>query len=181
MHILITGAAGSGTSTLARAVGAATHARVLETDDFFWRPTDPPYQQKCEPAERAQALANALCAGGDTVVAGAVMGWGHALEHAFDLVVFLYLPTEIRLSRLTSREQQRFGKADPAFLDWAAQYDAGTAEGRSLAGHRQWLDQRTCPVLRMERDEPVDERLRQVLVARDAMMRARRAGPDGIA
>ncbi|PLP99770.1 AAA family ATPase [Cupriavidus pauculus] len=171
MHILITGAAGSGTSTLARAVAGATHARVLETDDFFWRPTEPPYQQKCDAGERAQALSSALHASGDTVVAGALMGWGHDLEHAFDLVVFLYLPTDLRLTRLKAREEQRFGKVDPEFLNWAAQYDAGTAEGRSLAGHRQWLGQRTCPVLRLEHDESVDDRLQQVLLARHAIVR----------
>jgi hypothetical protein len=57
---------------------------------------------------------------------------GEALEHAFDLVVFLYVPTPIRLARLKLREERRFGKTDPEFLEWAAQYDAGTAEGRSL-------------------------------------------------
>ncbi|QBY55045.1 hypothetical protein [Cupriavidus oxalaticus] len=173
MHILITGAAGSGTSTLAQAVALCNPARVLESDDFFWRPTNSPYQEKFGAEERAAALLTAVRASGETVVAGAVIGWGHELEHAFDLVVFLYLPTDIRVARLRRREELRFGKADPEFLDWAAQYDAGTAEGRTLARHREWLRHVTCSVLCLERDESVDERLKQVLLARDAIIRAK--------
>jgi len=166
MHILITGAAGSGTSTLAAAVAGATHARLLETDDYFWRPTDPPYQQRFENEERLAALLSDLRASSDTVVAGALMGWGKALEDAFDLVGFLYVPTATRLARLQLREERRFGKADPEFLAWAAQYDEGTAEGRSLARHRQWLAARSCKVLHLEGDDTVDVRLQAVLAAR---------------
>jgi pimeloyl-ACP methyl ester carboxylesterase len=174
MYILITGAAGSGTSTLAKALGEATHTRVLETDDYFWRPTDPPYQEKFGADERCINLLRDLQSSPDAIVAGALMGWGAQLESAFDLVVFLYVPTAIRLERLKLREERRFGKADPEFLAWAAQYDAGTAEGRSLARHRQWLNDLNCPVLSLEGDESIDGRLQSVLVARDAIVRASR-------
>ncbi|WP_455287674.1 AAA family ATPase [Cupriavidus necator] len=168
MYILITGAAGSGTSTLATAVADVTHSRVLETDDYFWRPTDPPYQQRFGSEERRAALLRDLRSSPDAVVAGALIDWGEELEDAFDLVVFLYLPTAIRLARLKLREERRFGKADPEFLAWAAQYDEGTAEGRSLERHRQWLKNRKCPVLYLESDDTVDVRLQSVLVARES-------------
>lgn len=166
MYIHITGAAGSGTSTLAAAYANATGVRVLETDDYFWRPTEPPYQTKFEEAERCANLLRDLRAGADAVVSGALIGWGRALEDAFDLVVFLYVPTDIRLARLTLREESRFGKADPGFLAWAAQYDAGTAEGRSLERHRAWLQRRQCPVLCLEGEHSVEERLQKLLAAR---------------
>lgn len=41
---------------------------------------------------------------GRAVVAGSVMGWGQPLESEFDLVVFLYLPVELRLESLKRRE-----------------------------------------------------------------------------
>lgn len=53
------------------------------------------------------------------VVSGHVGRWGQQIEDAFDLVVFLYLPAEIRIERLRRRETERFGQADPAFLEWA--------------------------------------------------------------
>ena len=97
------------------------------------------------------------------VVAGSVMGWGAGVESAFDLVVFLHVPTEVRLRRLEAREAGRFGKANPAFLEWAAQYDAGPPEGRSLAKHNAWLAARECPVVRLEGDHALDALLERVM------------------
>ncbi len=57
------------------------------------------------------------------------MGWGQPLENEVDLVVFLYLPVELRLERLKPLEVKRFGQARPEFLAWAAQYDAGIRSG----------------------------------------------------
>ncbi|GJG93781.1 hypothetical protein [Cupriavidus pauculus] len=170
MHILITGAAGSGTSTLAAAIAAAIPARAIETDDYFWRPTTPPYQQKFGHEERRVALLKDLHASPNAVVAGALMGWGETLENAFGLVVFLYVPTAVRLARLNDREERRFGKADPEFLAWAAQYDEGTAEGRSLARHREWLASRKCPVLCLEGDDTIEARQQAVLAARHSLL-----------
>lgn len=165
MRILITGAAGSGTSTLAAAVADATQASCIETDDYFWLPTAPPYQHKRDVAERAAVLLQDIRSHPNTVVAGSLIDWGQELEHAFDLIVFLYIPTELRLARLKVREERRFGKADPAFLAWAAQYDAGTAEGRSLERHNLWLSTRKCEVLRLEGDLSPETRLQRVLTA----------------
>ena len=42
-HIHILGASGSGTSTLAKAISLRHGHRFLDTDDFYWKPTDPPF------------------------------------------------------------------------------------------------------------------------------------------
>lgn len=162
LKILVTGAAGSGTTTLGQALAAGSGAMFLDADDFFWLPSDPPYRQRREAAERHALLLGQVCAAPRVVVAGSVMGWGDPLESAFDLVVFLTLDTEVRLERLRVRELRRFGRVDPDFLEWAAQYDAGSAEGRSLALHRQWLAGRSCRVLCVEGDLTVAERLAAV-------------------
>ena len=50
MLIHITGASGSGTSTLAAAL-AQEHAFVhVEADDHYWLPTDPPFSSKRDPS-----------------------------------------------------------------------------------------------------------------------------------
>jgi len=46
----ITGASGSGTTTLGRALAERLGWMHLDTDDFYWLPTDPPYREK-RPAE----------------------------------------------------------------------------------------------------------------------------------
>jgi len=89
------------------------------------------------------------------------------------LVVFLYLPTGLRLQRLCTREHDRYGArlaTDPtqvartqAFLDWAADYDNGTSGGsRTLANHQRWLTQFTSPVLELRGDCTVAQRLAAV-------------------
>ena len=84
------------------------------------------------------------------VVAGSIVGWGRELEDGFDLIVFVLTDTQVRLERLRVREVARFGRADPQFLDWAAQYDTGTTRGRNLARHRAWLAQRSTPILELD-------------------------------
>jgi adenylate kinase family enzyme len=171
MRILVTGASGSGTSTLGRAVAAALHATFVEADDLFWLPTDPPFTVKREATERAALLHDRLLGNPVVVVSGSIYGWGLELEDAFNLVVFLQAPAEVRVARLREREQRMFGRVDEAFIAWAAQYDVGDMPGRSLARHLTWLESRTCPVLRLSGTENVE-------ALRSAVLAAIRLGPS---
>jgi adenylate kinase family enzyme len=165
MRILVTGASGSGTTTLAGVLASHLQWRHLDLDDYYWLPTSPPFREKRDPQSRLSSCLRDLRARPDAVVSGSLVGWGAELEDAFDLVVFLYLDAGIRVERLRRRELERYGMTDPAFLEWASQYDVGPPEGRSLAKHQAWLAVRKCPVLRLEGDLPVGERMRRVLAA----------------
>jgi len=50
-----------------------------------------------------------------------------------------------------------------AFLAWAAEYDTGGPDMRSLARHLGWLAALPCPVLRLEGEMPVAEQVARVL------------------
>ena len=163
MRIHVTGASGAGSSTLAAALASTIGGTHLETDDYFWLPTSPPYQARRDHRSRLERLRTDLHAAPAPVLAGSIMGWGADVEDAFDLIVFLYVEASIRLERLERREIERFGKADAAFLAWASAYDAGPSEGRSLASHRRWLARRKCRVLEIVGDSSVDERVSRVL------------------
>ena len=163
MRVLITGASGSGTSTFGRALALHLGCAFYDTDDYYWLPTERPFQCKQNPAIRAHRLLRALRDAPMAVLAGSIMNWGIELEDSFSLIAFLTVPTEVRVRRLREREMQRFGTADPAFLTWAAQYDQGTLEGRSLAKHNEWLSKRSCPVLRIDGDTSTEHRLARVL------------------
>ena len=160
MHVLITGAAGSGTTTLARALALHWGTAAVEADEFFWLPTDPPYTNKREPEQRRLLFEEALRSHERCVIAGSVVGWG--VEPLLDLVVFVYVDAEIRVRRLREREEVRFGQANPGFLQWAAQYDEGSMEGRSLAKHEAWLLTLSCPVIRLVGELPVAEQVARV-------------------
>ena len=161
MNILITGASGSGTTTLGVALATHLHGVALDADSYYWLSTETPYtHQRRDKSERNALLIKDMQASETMIISGSIMNYGDSLENLFDLTVFLYLPAEI----LKAREEARFGSASPEFLDWAAQYDSGPAVGsRSLANHTVWLCQRTCPVLRLEGDMTVEARVRCVV------------------
>ena len=125
MRILITGAAGSGTSTLARSLGAILSATVLEADDYFWLPTSPPFTTKRDPQERLALLLHDLNRTPSAVIAGSIVDCGLELEDSMSLIGFLTVPARVRVERLRLREQSHVGRIDPNFLEWAAQYDEG--------------------------------------------------------
>src|SRR5262245_54789240 len=122
MRIHVTGASGSGTTTLAQALANSLALRHLDGDDYYWLPTSPPFQHQRNPSERFTLLHNDIQANSGVVLSGSVMGWGAEIEESFSLIVFLYLPTELRIARLRQRELERFGQVDPAFLKWASEY-----------------------------------------------------------
>ncbi len=162
MLIHITGASGSGASTLGAALASELALKHLDGDDYYWIPSDPPFQQKRPGPERLAKLRSDVESSGSAVISGSIMGWGAEVEDIFDLIVFLYLPAEIRVARLRRRELERYGMVDDAFLEWAGQYDGNPSEGRSLAKHEAWLKERRCPVLRLTGDETVELRVAQV-------------------
>lgn len=162
-RIHITGASGSGTSTLAAALAVALGGKHFDADDYYWLPTPRPYTVKHHRDERLSLLLNDLRDVGVAVVAGSVADWGPELEDCFDLIVFLSLDTQARVARLLRRETERFGRVNPAFLEWAAQYEQGSMPGRSLARQRAWLAARNCPVVELRSDDSVEELVATVM------------------
>ena len=107
------------------------------------------------------------------MLSGSLCGWGDVFIPLFDLVVFIYLPPEIRMARLAQREVGRYG-ADAiapggvhraqyeAFMAWAAAYETVSVE-RNRTMHEQWLTTLPCPVLRLTTVAPVAEHVEHVL------------------
>lgn len=153
MRVLVTGAAGAGTSTLGRRLATRLGATFQEADDLYWHDTTPPFRHKRAPGARLAGMTKVIDGNTCLVVSGSVMSWGQAVEDAFDAIIFLTAPTRTRLERIRRRDTRRYGVVDPAFLEWAAQYDDGAMAGRSLARHDAWLAARRCPVLRLESTE----------------------------
>jgi adenylate kinase family enzyme len=165
MRVPVTGASGSGTTTLGRALSVRLGSSFLDADDYYWMPTNPPYEEKRAPAARLQLILADLRKTSSAVVAGCVRTWGRELEDSFSLIVFLILDAEIRVARLREREMSERGRVDEVFLEWAAQYETGRMSGRSRALHEKWLSERSCPTLRLEGDLSVAERVARVTEA----------------
>ena len=169
-RVHIFGASGSGTSSLAAALARWHGHRHLDTDDFYWMPTDPPFQQVRPPGERLARLESAIEQSPTWVLSGSLCGWGDPLIPRFDLVVFLLVPTPVRIARLRAREEQRYGAAAIApggplhrahveFMDWATRYDDGGLDMRSHAMHEAWLTTVAAPLVRLVGDRPLGDQL----------------------
>ncbi len=156
VHIHIMGASGSGTTSLGLALAGRLGIRHLDTDDFFWLPTDPPYTTRRDADERTALLLSQALPDKGWVLSGSGLKWAMAVEPLYDLIVFLRIDPEIRMQRIRLREAARYGDrikpgGDMAaksaeFLDWAASYDNAGPERRSLAAHEQWLLTQSAPV-----------------------------------
>jgi adenylate kinase family enzyme len=173
MRVHVLGASGSGTTTLGRALAARLGVAHLDTDDFFWLPSEPPFQHIRERGERQALLGADLARHPGWVLSGSLCGWGDIFIPLFDLVVFLWVPPDVRLARLRERERARYGAAiDPGgplhdryarFMSWAASYDEGLdVPERCRRLHYEWLASLPCPVVRFLDAAPADEHLERL-------------------
>ena len=172
--IHIFGASGSGTSTLGRAICEKTGFRFLDSDDYIWAPTDPPFTTLRTHGERLPLLQRDIESIDNAVLSGSLVSWGDPLIPRFTLAVRLNVPTDVRLDRIKQREYARFGdrirpggdmyEGHRAFLDWAAAYDDGPASMRSRAMHDLWQQKLACPLLTLDGTRPVEELVQTVLV-----------------
>ena len=173
-HVIhIFGASGSGTSTLGAALARDMGLVHMDTDDYYWLPTDPKFTAK-RPIEERLALMNADIDAADrgVVISGSLTGWGNGLIPRFTHVVRLDTPTPVRIERLKAREYARFGdrireggdmhQAHLAFLGWAARYDTGDVTMRSKACHDAWMKLLPCPQIIAPGDMPLDRLVRSV-------------------
>ncbi|WP_070000976.1 AAA family ATPase [Cellulosilyticum sp. I15G10I2] len=171
IHIL--GASGSGTTTLGKALSEKLNYVHLDTDDYYWKPTNPPFQEKTICEERQETLKRDLLNNKKWILSGSLCGWGDIFIPYFDLVIFLWIPNELRMNRLMERERRRYEeKIEPSgelykqhieFIDWASQYDDGDLNIRSRILHEKWLHELSCKVIRLEGVFELEEKLDKVL------------------
>jgi adenylate kinase family enzyme len=174
-RIHVFGASGSGTTTLGRALSAALEVPFLDSDDYYWLPTEPPFMTKREPADRVALIEGDITGQQNWVLSGSLCSWGEPLLHHFTLAVFLTLAPTLRMQRLAAREALRYGARIAAggdlrarhleFMEWAASYDSARAPTRSLDLHESWWPRLACPVLRLDSALPVTDLLGAVRAA----------------
>ena len=110
MKILIFGASGSGTTTLGNEIEKRTDFKHLDADDYYWKKTNPPFQEKTPLIERNENLKADFKKFENVVVSGSMVSWGKEWETAFDLAIFIQLENTERMERLKKRETQRYGE-----------------------------------------------------------------------
>jgi len=163
-------------TSFGRALSDALAIPHHDTDDYFWRPTTPPYRDTREVPDRLRLMREVFLDRSDWILSGSLDGWGDSIISYFDLVVFLYAPTPIRIQRLRARETRRFGpdivgeggsmhQEVEEFIEWASHYDDGTREGRNLARHQAWLAALPCRVLRLDGTRSLPDLVKEICLS----------------
>lgn len=138
--IYITGGSASGATSLGKVLEEKLCIKFFDTDDFFHRPTDPPFQKQYSKMERCHLLHKNLKNLDSWIVSGSVSTWeieNFKPTHS----IFLNPGTYLRITRLKKREKERFGERIDIdgdmytihleFIEWARGYEANVGEGRT--------------------------------------------------
>ena len=170
--IHIFGASGSGTTTLGKKIAEKLGYRHMDTDDYYWLPTDPKFTQKRPAPERIALMKRDIDEAENVVISGALAGWGDPLIPSFTLAVRIKLPQDVRIERLRQREKARFGsRIEPggdmyeqhlAFIEWAKTYDTGGMEHRSKMRHDAWEKTLPCEIVHLNGADSLENNFRTV-------------------
>lgn len=163
--IHIFGASGSGTSTLGRYISKELGCFFMDTDDYFWEPTNPPYIKKRNLSTRIKLMREDIERYDNVVISGSLVDWGDELIPLFTLAIRVETDTNIRLERLKTREREKFGSRidiggdmydnHVEFINWAASYDNGGIDMRSKVKHDNWQKQLLCPLILVDGSMPI--------------------------
>ncbi len=165
--IHIYGASGSGTSTLGRFICDKLGYFFMDSDAYFWEPTDPPFTAKRKASDRVSLMRKDIEKYKKVVISGSLVDWGDELIPLFTLAIRVKTDTAIRIDRLKRRERERFGsRLDPGgdmyenhreFIDWAASYDSGGLDMRSKSKHDEWQKLLQCRQILLDGSLPVEK------------------------
>ena len=172
-HIIhIYGASGSGTSTLGKKISDELGFAFMDTDDYFWLPTNPMFTTKREKSERLRMMKEDINNAENVVVSGSLSGWGDELIPLFTLAIRIVIDPNVRTERLHQREFQRFGsRIEPGgdmydnhieFIEWAKQYDTGDVNMRSKACHDEWQKLLLCPQIVIDGAGSLDDNFKMI-------------------
>ena len=156
-RIHIIGGSGSGTSSLGKAVCNKIGYKHFDSDNYLWLRTKEPYTEMRSEEEYIGLMGKDLTNNDKWILSGHVsFGLGNVYMPLYELVVFIYVPSAIRMERLKKREHERYGdrilpggdryKNVRQFIEYAAEYDTGVGR-RSLQAHKKWLTSVNCSVL----------------------------------
>jgi adenylate kinase family enzyme len=170
--IHIFGASGSGTTTLGEKISRELGYKHMDSDDYYWMPTELKYTLKRPIEERIALMTKDIERFENVVISSSLVGWGDSLIPYFTLAVRIDIAPELRIARLIAREKKRYGSRIDAggdmhkqhieFVEWARSYDTGGIDTRSKARHDAWQKLLACELLRIDGADTLEENFEKV-------------------
>lgn len=154
--IHIFGASGSGTSTLGKYISEQLDYTFIDTDDYFWLPTDVPFTKARQQKERIEMLKRDINNNKNVVISGFLVGWADEIIPLITLAIRLVTSSDVRLKRINEREFNKYGnrilpQGDMyeqywKFIERASKYDDGDYTVRSKKLHDLWQEKLNCKI-----------------------------------
>lgn len=180
--IHIFGASGSGTSSLGEKLSKEFGYTLMDTDSYFWMPTEPPFTQIRPRQERVERMIQDIRLSENVVISGSLSDWGYDIFPFFTLAVRIEMEQSLRMERLIQREKAKYGSRIEAggdmyehhiaFMEWARAYDSGGMDMRSKALHDVIQKQFPCDVLCLNGADSLESHFKKVQSYLEAMKNA---------
>lgn len=159
--IFICGLNGTGKSTLGKALAEKMRFHFIDNEDLYFPKTAPTYLY-ASPRTRAEVeklLLQEIQTHKNFVFSSVKGDYGDAILPFFQYAVLIDVPKNIRIQRVRNRSFQKFGDRMLPGGDLHAQEENffRLVESRPDNTVEQWIQQLTCPVLRVDGTRPIAE------------------------
>lgn len=186
--IAIIGLNGSGKSTLNHLLSRALGWFEMDVEDYYFpeqkahrqwaldhaevqETAQQPYSGERDQAEVEAALLRDMEAHPQFVLSCVRLNWSEALRSRIGMAFYLQAPLELRLARIRSREEKRFGARALPGGDMYARQESFRAlvSRRDPAMVEASIAELACPVIRLDGTKPPEENLAAMLSQLDQL------------
>ena len=173
--IIVCGLNGSGKSTLGKALSERIGYHFIDVEDLYFPKTDPNYLYASPRNENevAKLLADEIKAHENFIFAsvrgkfgrGTLPNHGIDVRAAYQYVVLIQVPKDIRLKRVRERDFLKFGNRVLPGGDLYEVTEAffGKISARQDDYAEKWMESMDCPVIRIDGTKPIEENVTYII------------------
>ena len=135
-----------GTSIIGKYISDKWGFYFMDTNNYFWQATNPPYTKKRDVSERLSMMRKDIDKHEKVVIASSLVDWGDELISLFSLAIRVETDTNVRIERLMKWEREYFG----------IRINIG-GDMRSKAKHDEWQVKLSCKCILLDGSLPLEE------------------------